>query len=68
MEVLEKDNGDRRPAIGTNLVVPVGIGLITALLANYGEYAVAAFGVASRVESLMLTVFMGLSAVIAFLL
>ncbi len=52
------------PAIGTNLVVPVGIGLITALLANYGEYAVAAFGVASRVESLMLTVFMGLSAVI----
>ncbi len=52
------------PAIGTQLVVPVGIGIITALLANYGEYAVAAFGVASRVESLMLTVFMGLSAVI----
>ncbi len=52
------------PAIGTNLVVPVGIGLITALLANYGEYAVAAFGVASRIESLMLTVFMGLAAVI----
>ncbi len=52
------------PAIGTNLVVPLGVGLITALLAQYGEYAVAAFGVASRVESLMLTVFMGLSAVI----
>ncbi len=52
------------PAIGTNLVVPIGIALITALLANYGEYAVAAFGVASRIESLMLTVFMGLAAVI----
>ena len=34
------------------LVVPVATGIITALLASYGEYAVAAFGVGSRIEFL----------------
>lgn len=34
------------------LVVPLATGVITALLASYGEYAVAAFGVGSRIEFL----------------
>ncbi len=34
------------------LVVPLATGIITALLASYGEYAVAAFGIGSRIEFL----------------
>lgn len=34
------------------LVMPLATGVITALLASYGEYAVAAFGVGSRIEFL----------------
>ncbi len=34
------------------LVVPISTGVITALLAGYGEFAVAAYGVGSRIEFL----------------
>lgn len=52
------------PAAGTNIIVPLGATLITALLARFGPEAVAGFGVASRIESLMLVVFYALSAII----
>jgi putative MATE family efflux protein len=52
------------PAAGTNFIVPLGATFITALLARFGPDAVAGFGVASRIESLMLVVFYALSAII----
>lgn len=52
------------PAAGTNVIIPVATGVITAMLARYGPEAVAGFGVASRVESLTLVVFYAMSAVI----
>jgi putative MATE family efflux protein len=52
------------PAAATNAIIPVATGVITAMLARYGTDAVAGFGVASRVESLMLVMFYAMSAVI----
>lgn len=52
------------PAAGTNAIIPVATGVITAMLAQYGPDAVAGFGVASRIESLTLVLFYALSAVI----
>jgi putative MATE family efflux protein len=52
------------PAAGTNAVIPIATGVITAMLARYGPEAVAGFGVASRVESMTLVVFYALSAII----
>jgi putative MATE family efflux protein len=52
------------PAAGTNAIVPIATAIITALIAGYGPEAVAGFGVASRIESLVLVMFYALSAVI----
>ena len=52
------------PAAGTNAIIPIAAGVITAMLAKYGPETVAGFGVASRVESLVLVMFYALSAVI----
>ena len=52
------------PAAGTNAIVPIATAIITAMIAVYGPDAVAGFGVASRIESLVLVVFYALSAVI----
>jgi putative MATE family efflux protein len=52
------------PAAGTNAIVPIATAIITALIAGYGPEAVAGFGVASRIESVVLVMFYALSAVI----
>jgi len=52
------------PAAGTNAIVPVGMALITAMIARYGPEAVAGFGVASRVESMVLVIYYAMSSVI----
>ncbi len=52
------------PAAGTNAIIPIAMTLITAMIARYGPDAVAGFGVASRIESLVLVVFYALSSVI----
>ncbi|MBT8097242.1 MAG: MATE family efflux transporter [Woeseia sp.] len=52
------------PAAGTNAIIPIATGVITATLAQYGPEAVAGFGVASRIESVTLVMFYALSAVI----
>ncbi len=52
------------PAAGTNVIVPVGAAVITAMIARYGPDAVAGFGVASRIESMMLVIFYAMSAII----
>ncbi|MCP5108536.1 MAG: MATE family efflux transporter [bacterium] len=52
------------PAAGTNLIIPVSLGVITRLVATYGTEAVAALGVAVRLEGFSLTVIMALSSVL----
>jgi len=44
------------------VVVPIATGIITALLADYGEFAVAAFGVGSRIEFLANSILFALAA------
>ena len=52
------------PAAGTNVIVPVATAIVTAMIAVYGPEAVAGFGVASRIESLVLVMYYALSAII----
>ncbi len=52
------------PAAATNVIVPLGATAITAMLAQFGPTAVAGFGVASRVESMMLVLFYAMSSII----
>lgn len=52
------------PAAGTNAIIPVGMALITAMIARYGPEAVAGFGVASRVESMVLVIYYAMSSTI----
>jgi len=53
------------PSALTNVVVPLGVGFITRIVAGYGAAAVAGFGVASRIEMFGLTVVMALRTVVA---
>lgn len=52
------------PAAGTNVIVPVGAAVVTAMIARYGPDAVAGFGVASRIESMTLVIYYAMSAII----
>ena len=52
------------PAAGTNLITPVSMAVITRLVATFGAEAVAAFGVATRVEMFALTILMALGSVL----
>ncbi len=52
------------PAAGTNAIVPIGVAVITAMVARYGPEAVAGYGVASRIESMMLVIYYAMSAII----
>ena len=49
------------PAIATNLIGPVTAAYITRLMSNYGETAVAGFGVAGRIESVAAMLMFALS-------
>jgi len=52
------------PAAATNFIIPVSAGIIVALLAGYGDRAVAGYGAATRIEALTLVVFFAMSATI----
>ncbi len=52
------------PASFAMLITPISIAFITRLLAGFGEEAVAAFGVASRVEMFILMVISALGSVL----
>lgn len=52
------------PAAASNMVNPLGLTGITALLASYGDDVVAAFGVATRIESFVAIPLLALSAAI----
>ena len=51
------------PASGTNLIIPMSMGVITRLVSTYGVEAVAALGVSIRIEMFALTVIMALGSV-----
>lgn len=52
------------PAAGTNAIVPLGATIITAMIARFGPEAVAGFGVATRLESMMLVIYYAMSSII----
>jgi len=49
------------PAAGANMLTPVASAVLTAVVAEYGVSAVAAFGVGSRIESIACLVVLALS-------
>ena len=49
------------PAAGANMLTPIAAAVMTAIVATYGESAVAAFGVGSRIESIACLVVLALS-------
>lgn len=51
------------PAIITNAIIPVSNGIVVAMIAVYGVDAVAGFGIAMRIEPIILIPFYALSAV-----
>jgi putative MATE family efflux protein len=52
------------PATLSMLITPISIGLVTKIISAYGKEAVAAFGVASRIEMFVLMVIVSLATVI----
>jgi Na+-driven multidrug efflux pump len=53
------------PAAASNIIIPVSIAIITRIIASYGPEAVAAFGVASRIDMFALIIVMALHASLA---
>ena len=49
------------PAALANMITPISAGVLTAALAAYGPQAVAAYGVVSRMEALVMIVVLGMS-------
>jgi putative MATE family efflux protein len=49
------------PAAGANMLTPISAAILTAIAATYGESAVAAFGVGSRIESIACLVVLAMS-------
>ena len=49
------------PAAGANMLTPLAMAVLTAIMASYGEAAVAAFGVGARLESIACLVVLALS-------
>ncbi len=52
------------PAAATNMIIPGTMTVITPMIAAFGAQAVAAFGAASRIQSMALILFFAISAVI----
>ena len=50
------------PAAGANMMTPVAAGVMTAIAATFGESAVAAFGVGSRIEPLATLLILAMSS------
>ncbi|MDD3627380.1 MAG: MATE family efflux transporter, partial [bacterium] len=53
------------PTAGSRMIIPISTGIITGLIATYGTPAVAAYGVASRIEFFAFAIFRSISVVIA---
>lgn len=53
------------PAIASNLISPVSMGITTRLLARHGTEVVAGFGVATRVDAMVIMIIISLSMSVA---
>jgi len=53
------------PAGATNVVTPVGMGILTRMLSGYGPEIVAAFGIGARIDMFSLTVIMALATALS---
>jgi putative MATE family efflux protein len=53
------------PAIASNLIAPLSTALVTALVSTYGQEAVAAYGLAGRIEALVIVLLMALGGATA---
>ncbi len=49
------------PAAGANMLTPLAMAILTAVMASYGAHAVAAYGVGARLESIACLVVLALS-------
>ncbi|GIT34838.1 MAG: hypothetical protein Ct9H300mP4_11570 [Gammaproteobacteria bacterium] len=45
------------PAIASNLIAPLSTAFVTALISSYGQTAVAAYGLAGRLEAFIIVIF-----------
>lgn len=52
------------PTAATRMVIPLGIGVITRLIASYGPERVAAFGVSARIEFFAMTAVSALAVIL----
>ncbi len=52
------------PSAGTRVIVPLGAGVLTRMVARYGTEAVAGYGVATRIEFFTMTTVMALASVL----
>jgi putative MATE family efflux protein len=52
------------PDAGTRMILPLGAGVVTRLVAGFGKEAVAAFGVATRVDIFALAMVMALGSML----
>jgi Na+-driven multidrug efflux pump len=52
------------PAAGARIIVPIAIGIVTRIIAQFGPAPVAAFGAASRAEFFMLAIVIAMSSVL----
>lgn len=50
------------PAMGANIMTPLAAAMMTAMVARFGDFVVAGFGVGSRVETISLIFVMALSS------
>lgn len=50
------------PAVATNMLGPLGAGVVTSLIAVHGKHAVAAWGVSTRIDSLVMIPVLAMSA------
>ena len=48
------------PAIASNLIAPLSTAFVTALISSYGQTAVAAYGLAGRLEAFIIVILMAL--------
>lgn len=53
------------PATGLNLLVSLSLGIVTALIARFGETTVAAYGVAHKIEAFCFHIYIALGSVLA---
>ncbi len=52
------------PAIAAQILNPIAIAVITRMVSQYGDNAIAAYGIVTRIESLILTGILALSVIV----